>query len=103
MTARHKIRICTNNWESSGLKRVWKIQTLKFFSAYTMPYDDAYSFPFPLPFFGYIAKTRPQPSFFNRQAFQHSKQFFLNILVHINSHSKQLLVNPPRLVGWPVG
>ncbi len=34
MTARHKIRLCANNWESSGLKRVWKVQTLKFFSAY---------------------------------------------------------------------
>ncbi len=32
MTARHKIRLWANNWESSGLKRVWKVQTLKFFS-----------------------------------------------------------------------
>jgi hypothetical protein len=30
--ARHEIRLCANNWESSGLKQVRKVQTLKFFS-----------------------------------------------------------------------
>ncbi len=30
-TARHKVRLCADNWESSGLKRVWKVQTLIFF------------------------------------------------------------------------
>ncbi len=29
--ARHNIRLCANKWESSGLKRVWKVRTLKFF------------------------------------------------------------------------
>jgi hypothetical protein len=28
-------------------------------------YADAYSFPFFPPFFGFIAETRPRPSFFN--------------------------------------
>jgi hypothetical protein len=28
-------------------------------------YADAYSFPFFSPFFGFIAETRPRPSFFN--------------------------------------
>jgi hypothetical protein len=34
MMARQEIRLCANNNESFGLKRVWKVQTLKFFSAY---------------------------------------------------------------------
>ncbi len=33
---RHKIRLFANNWESFGLKRVWKVQTLKFF--FCLPY-----------------------------------------------------------------
>jgi hypothetical protein len=42
------------------------------------------------PSFGFIAKTHPEPSFFNPRAIQPPKQniFFLHILVHINSHSK---------------
>jgi hypothetical protein len=28
-------------------------------------YADAYSFPFFFPYFGFIAETRPRPSFFN--------------------------------------
>ncbi len=43
------------------------------------------------PFFCFIAKTRPEPSFFTPWAFQPPKQnifISLYILVHINSHSK---------------
>jgi hypothetical protein len=32
--ARHKIRLCADNWESSGLKRVWKVQTPIYLSLY---------------------------------------------------------------------
>jgi hypothetical protein len=93
-TARHKIRLCADNWEPSGLKRVWKVRTLNIGKTGLSPSLIAENFPGTV--LDFTACSLPPPSAFTFDLLPKSDGIVLFYFIYLHV-SKSLFIYLPLL------